>query len=279
VDCLDSNPNFTCPRRPNIQMGFSRPELWAAATLLAHGAPLLAETLAPAPTVPEVTVTALRGLTIGGIAPLLELSPSELESYGADTLKDLVDALKPLTRSSRSDGAPVVLINGHLAGLVEFANLPSDAVGRVEVLPETVALQYGFSENQRVLNIVLREHYRAVPTRVSESGATEGGDRTTQVDASLIRLSSEARVTMLGSFQNNAKLLESDRGIDQPDSIDRTLQPAKRARWHPLPGNRNLGCGNRRFVRLTRLRVNNQRPCCNFAFARGFGRTRKNNDT
>jgi hypothetical protein len=63
------------------------------------------------------------------------LSPSELESYGADTLSDLVDALKPLTRSSRSDGAPVVLINGHLAGVTEFANLPSDAVERVEVLP------------------------------------------------------------------------------------------------------------------------------------------------
>jgi hypothetical protein len=207
-------------------MGFSRPALWAA-ILFAHVAPLLAQTPAPTAPAPEITVTAPRGLTVGGIAPLLELSPSELEPYGADTLSDLVDALKFLTRSSRSNGAPVVLINGHLAGLVEFANLPSDAVERVEVLPETVALHYGFSENQRVLNIVLREHYRAVPTRVSESGATEGGDRTTQVDASLVRLSSEARVTMLGSFQNNAKLLESDRGIDQPDSIDRTLQPDK----------------------------------------------------
>ncbi|HEY0799341.1 MAG TPA: hypothetical protein VGD54_00745 [Steroidobacteraceae bacterium] len=31
----------------------------------------------------------------------------------------------------------------------------------------------------------------------------------------------------MGSFSNNSKLLESDRGIDQPDSIDRTLQPDK----------------------------------------------------
>jgi hypothetical protein len=199
----------------------------AFAAVLSHGTPLLADDSVSTASVPEVTVTAPRGLTAGGIASLLELSPAELESYGVDTLSDLVDALKPLTRSSHSDGAPVVLINGHLAGQTEFANLPSDAIERVEVLPETVALQYGFSENQRVLNFVLREHYRAVPTRVSESGATEGGDRATQVDASLVRLSSEARVTMLGSFQSNAKLLESDRGIDQPDSIDRTLQPDK----------------------------------------------------
>src|ERR1700722_1030972 len=131
--------------------------------LLSHVA--LAQSPVPSAPAPEIMVTAPRDLTSGGIAPLLELSPSELESYGVDTLSDLVDALKPLTRSSRSDGAPVVLINGHLAGLVEFANLPSDAVERVEVLPETVALQYGFSENQRVLNIVLREHYRAIPTK------------------------------------------------------------------------------------------------------------------
>jgi hypothetical protein len=108
---------------------------------------------------------------------------------------------------------------------MEFANLPREAIARVEVLPETVALQYGFSENQRVINFVLREHYRAVPVRTTEAGASEGGDRTTQLDASLVRLNEETRSTLLGSFSNNAKLLESDRGIDQPDSIDRTLQP------------------------------------------------------
>ena len=33
---------------------------------------------------PEVAVTAPRALTSEGIAPLLELSPSELQSYGVD---------------------------------------------------------------------------------------------------------------------------------------------------------------------------------------------------
>ena len=124
---------------------------------------------------PEIIVTTPRGGAIGGgIEPLLELSPSELDSYGADSLSDLVDALRPLTRSSRSDQMAVVLINGHLAGQTEFDNLPREAIARVDVLPESVALQYGFSENQRVLNFVLREHYSAVPVRAAESGATEG---------------------------------------------------------------------------------------------------------
>jgi hypothetical protein len=180
----------------------------------------------PAATVPEITVTTPRGRTSGGIDPLLEISPSELDSYGVDTMSDLVDALRPLTRSSRSDQMAVVLINGHLAGQTEFDNLPREAIERVEVLPESVALQYGFSENQRVLNFILREHYRAVPLRVSESGATEGGAQAQTADASVVRLDDEARITLLASYKDAAWLRDSDRGIDTPDSFYRTLQPA-----------------------------------------------------
>lgn len=71
----------------------------------------------PEPT-PEIIVTTPRGSVSGGIEPLLELSPSELNSYGADSLSELVDALRPLTRSSRSDQMAVVLINGHLAHII-----------------------------------------------------------------------------------------------------------------------------------------------------------------
>jgi hypothetical protein len=173
----------------------------------------------------EITVTAPRGTANGGIEPLLELSPSELDAYGADSLTDLVAALRPLTRSSRSDQMAVVLINGHLAGQTEFDNLPREAIERVEVLPESVSLQYGFSENQRVLNFVLREHYSAVPIRATESGATEGGGQATAADASLVRLNDEARLTLLASYKDNAWLRDSDRGIDVPDSSFYTLLP------------------------------------------------------
>jgi hypothetical protein len=176
---------------------------------------------------PEIIVTTPRGSAIGGIEPLLELSPAELSSYGTDSLSDLVDALRPLTRSSRSDQMAVVLINGHLAGQTEFENLPREAIERVDVLPETAALQYGFSENQRVLNFVLREHYAAVPVRATESGATEGGGQATAADASLVRLNDEARFTLLASYKDNAWLRDSDRGVSAPDNFYYTLLPGK----------------------------------------------------
>jgi hypothetical protein len=202
---------------------------WAAAFVCA---PLRAQSVSSPPTPPignlsETVIGAPRGEANGGIAPILELSPAELESYGADTLSDLVDALKPMTRSSRSDQLPVVLINGHLAGPAEFKTLPREAVERVQILPETVALQYGFSENQRVLNLILREHYRAIPVRLSDSGATEGGSQTQSADASVVRLEDEARSTLFASYRDAAWLRANQRGIDVPDNSDLTLQPAK----------------------------------------------------
>jgi hypothetical protein len=175
----------------------------------------------------EVIVSAPRGRTIGGIDPVLEVSPSELDSYGVDTLSDLTDALRPLTRSSRSDQMAVVLINGHLAGQTEFDLLPREAIERVEVLPEAVALQYGFSENQRVLNFVLREHFRGIPARLTESGATEGGSQEVTAESSVVRLDDEARLTVLASYKDSAWLRDSDRGVALPDGYFRTLQPAK----------------------------------------------------
>jgi hypothetical protein len=200
--------------------------LTVAASVVARASPGEAADVpgtTPEPT-PEIIVSAPRGSATGGIEPL---SPSELDSYGADSLSDLVDALRPLTRSSRSDQMAVVLINGHLAGQTEFDNLPREAIERVEVLPESVALQYGFSENQRVLNFVLREHYSAVPVRAAESGATEGGGQAIAADASLVRLNDEARVTVLASYKDNAWLRDSDRGIEIPDGADYTLLPDK----------------------------------------------------
>jgi hypothetical protein len=180
----------------------------------------------PQPAVsPEVTISAPRGSANGGIEPIVVLSPSELDAYGADSLSDLVDSLRPLTRSSRGDQAAVVLINGHLAGQLELETLPREAVERVEVLPESVALKYGFSETRRVLNFVLREHYAGIPTHLVQNGATEGGDETTLADGSLARLNDEARVTALASFKDNAWLRDSDRAIDVPDSYYYTLTP------------------------------------------------------
>ena len=177
-------------------------------------------------TTPEIVVTAPRGSMSSSIGPLLELSPSELDAYDADSISDLVNALRPLTHSIRGDQMPVVLIDGHLAGQTELDILPREAIARVEVLPESVALQYGFSENQRVLDFVLRKHFSTMPIRATESGTTEGGGQAITTDGSLVRLNDQARATLLAGYKDNALLRDSDRGIEAPGSAYSTLQPS-----------------------------------------------------
>jgi hypothetical protein len=174
---------------------------------------------------PDIVVSTQRGSTAGDAKPLAELSSSDLEAYGADSLSDLVDALRPLTRSSRGDQPAVILINGRLAGQTEFENLPGEAVERVEILPEGVALRYGFSASQRVLNFVLRKHYSSVPLRATDSVDTEAGGQGHSADLSVVQLSDETRATLLTSYKSSAWLRDNMRGIELPNASYYTLVP------------------------------------------------------
>ena len=82
-------------------------------------------------------------------------------ALGADSLADVIDVYAAQTRSLRSEDAPIVLLNGRrIAGRGEIADLPPEAILRLEIFPEEVALQYGFVPNRRVINVILRPKYR-----------------------------------------------------------------------------------------------------------------------
>ena len=69
----------------------------------------------------------------------------------------------------------MLLLNGQrISGFRELRDIPTEAIERVEILPEEVALKYGYSANQKVVNIVLR-HASARPPRGRRGAATEGG--------------------------------------------------------------------------------------------------------
>jgi hypothetical protein len=69
-------------------------------------------------TVSEVTVTGHPppeyGAVVGDIKPELQLSPSDIQSFGVSTVTELLSELAPETRSDRgrSSEAPVILVNG-----------------------------------------------------------------------------------------------------------------------------------------------------------------------
>lgn len=168
-----------------------------------------------------VTGTVQRGRVEGDIAPELQLDAADIQSFGAGTLGDLLEELGPQLRSARGRGGgqPVVLVNGkRVSGFREIRNLPPEALERVDVLPEEVALSYGFRADQRVINFVLREKFMAVTVELEPGLATDGGRPRFEADANFLRLQGGSRLSFDSEYEYNDALTEAERRIITPPS-------------------------------------------------------------
>jgi hypothetical protein len=168
-----------------------------------------------------VTGQRQRGAVLGDIPPEFQLSGREVRALGASNVAELLDLLSPQTRSGRGRGGegPVVLVNGRrISGFAEIRNLPPEAIQRVDVLPEEVALQYGFRADQRVVNFVLRRRFRAVTAELEGGVATQGGRAAGEADVNILRLNDNGRWSLDLEYERQASLLESERDIIRSDT-------------------------------------------------------------
>jgi hypothetical protein len=166
----------------------------------------------------DITVTGqrLRGEVEGNIRPEQRLDENAIRSYGATSIGELVEALAPQTRSGRGPpgGQPVKLLNGQrISGFGEIRELPPEAIERVDILPEEAALNYGYRPDQRVINIVLKENFRAFTIASGFGFATAGGQNSLDANATYTRISRTARWSVDSRYQRSDALLESERDI------------------------------------------------------------------
>jgi iron complex outermembrane receptor protein len=179
--------------------------------------------------VDEVVVSGarpLRGQVIGDIAPELSLSPREIRAYGAANVSELLDALSPQTTSGQGGGRPVVLINGgRVSGFAEVRDLPTEAIARVDILPEEVSLKYGYPAEQKVVNIVLRQRFNARLAEATATAPTAGGGATEAGHASVLHILRGRRLMLDAKATHTAAILESDRDVTGGDGPLRSLQP------------------------------------------------------
>jgi hypothetical protein len=177
-------------------------------------------------TLSELVVTADRerpqpGAVVGDIKPELQLNPAEIQSYGVSTIAQLLDELAPQTRSERGRGgeAPVILLAGRrISGFNEIRDIPTEAILRVDILPEEAALKYGYPANQRVVNIVLRPFFRARTAEGSAGQATEGGQATGATELGYLRIRRDRRLNIDLKASVQSALTENER-----DLVSRTL--------------------------------------------------------
>lgn len=166
---------------------------------------------------PDIVVQGAKqpGAVIGDIPPEQQLGPADIRSYGVSSVSELLTELAPQIRSDRgSGGAPVVLIDGkRISGFAEIRDLPTEAIASVDILPEEVALKYGYRADQKVVNFVLRRRFRAATVELSDKSATEGGRDTPQAELDLLAIANKGRVNLHLEYLASDALTESERDI------------------------------------------------------------------
>ncbi|WP_294235884.1 TonB-dependent receptor [uncultured Sphingomonas sp.] len=168
----------------------------------------------------DVVVTARRepGKVIGDIPPDQQLSPADIRSYGVSSVSDLLTELAPQTTSGRG-GSPVILLNGRrIAGFQEIRDLPTEAIQRVDIFPEEVALKYGYSADQKVVNFVLRPRFRSLAAEAVGTVPTQGGSAKGQGKLDWLQIRRDKRLSIHTDYTEGSRLTEAERGIVAPAS-------------------------------------------------------------
>ena len=232
VTCLAAQPQPTAPVAPS-------------ATAPAPVQPTTAPTTesAPAATAPaaqpsddvadeeEIVITGAkpRGSVIGDIPPQNTLDARDVRATGATNISELLDALAPQIGSTQGRGGerPVMLLNGQrISGFRELRDIPTEAIVRVEILPEEVALKYGYRADQKVVNIVLRQRFRSTTAQAGGGLATDGGYASGNGDLTRFIVERNGRTTYNLHYEGNNMLTEDERDIllAEPPAVGTTEQ-------------------------------------------------------
>jgi hypothetical protein len=144
----------------------------------------------------EILVTGHQqhGAVATDIPPEVSLSSAAIGALGAADLNEVFEDLAPEFKngesaSGKASQTPIVLVNGQrIAGFSAIKDLPPEAIRRIEVFPEKVALQYGYAADQKVVNVVLRSNYRALTVLGRYTAAPENWRGIYRAKADLLRI-------------------------------------------------------------------------------------------
>ncbi|MBK2451860.1 hypothetical protein, partial [Escherichia coli] len=140
----------------------------------------------------------------------------DIRAYGVSSIAELLTELEPQTGSGRGRGGgrPVILLNGRRIGSFgEIRDLPTEAILRVDILPEEVALTYGYRADQRVVNFVLRPRFRSYTAELEGRVPTAGGTSNLEAELGMVSINRRGRENFDVEYERDSRLLESERNI------------------------------------------------------------------
>ncbi len=155
------------------------------------------------------------GSAIGDLPPVQQLNAGDVRAIGVSSVAELLTELAPQTRSGQGrGGGPVTLLNGRrISGFSEIRDIPAEAIQRVDILPEEVALQYGYSADQKVVNIVLRRRFRSVTGELEGGTTTQGGGHSGEIEFNLLHIARDRRLNLNIEYNASEAISEADRDL------------------------------------------------------------------
>jgi hypothetical protein len=143
------------------------------------------------------------------VPPELRVGRVLIRGLGADNLAEAIEAFAPQSDSLRSDGEPILLLDGRrIGGRAEIDGLPVDAIRRIEIFPEDVALRYGYPPDRRVVNVVLRPRYETIELQARADVPLGEGRATRRAKAGLLRLTPDGRLNLDIAWRRQGALVE-----------------------------------------------------------------------
>lgn len=153
--------------------------------------------------------------------PILELDSEDIAAYGAGSIAELIQALGPQVSSGRGRGGggrPVILVNGvRISSFRELRSYPPEAIARTEVFSEEVAQRYGYSADQRVVNIILKPDFSSRELELEYGQPWDGGYSTQEVEGTYLQVDGPRRLNLNLEWNTSSLLTEAERGVVQPD--------------------------------------------------------------
>ncbi|WP_156787415.1 hypothetical protein [Erythrobacter sp. SD-21] len=165
--------------------------------------------------------TRLKGQLVIDQPPLAEYDEADIAAFGANSIADVIAAIEPATgsgaRGGRGGGRPVFLINGiRVSSWREFRSYPPESVAKVEVFPEEVAQRFGYSPDQRVVNIVLKPNFQSLTTEVEYEQPEDGGYSRNEQELTWLRIGEKGRLNLNLDIEDRSLLTEAERGLITP---------------------------------------------------------------
>lgn len=164
----------------------------------------------------DVVVLGRRGEVTTDLRALATFDAAAIEASGATSVGELLRSIRGVTQSA--DGQdPIYLLNAQrVSGYQEIGNLPPEAIEKIEVLPEPVALRYGYPPTRRVVNFITKRRFRQIALKPAIGTSTDGGAGTAGAHADMTRLRGDGRLTLSFDARHTDALLQSSRSV-RPD--------------------------------------------------------------